>query len=112
MSNPFVTSLIHSILAGSGLASFLWQSQHIFQHAVLAITYQLVEVPPADLHVTLILIQAFGESLRVSIAAASAPAASLVSGLIALSGEAAVLLLLLGRCTATTKHSPDSVSNG
>jgi hypothetical protein len=59
----------------------------------LFVTYQLLQIPAADLHVSLVFIQALGELLRIHLTAPCTPVA--VLGCISLSRNAIVLRLLL-----------------
>jgi hypothetical protein len=70
-------------------------------------TYQLLQIPAADLHIALVLIQAFCKLLRISITASHTQAVLLA--LIILSSDS---LLLFG-CSAgsTTEESAECVSN-
>ena len=77
------------------------------------LTYQLLKIPTADLHVASILIQALGEVLRIDFAGCSAVAILRISILL-LSSHRVVGNLLLRRLTAgtTSKHSSDRMTDG
>lgn len=69
----------------------------------------MLEVPAADLHIALVLIQALGEGLCICFAATWAPGAALVGIVIGLAGNSTVCLLLL-RWGA--RSAPEHASNG
>ena len=74
---------------------------------------QLIQIPPAYLHVSLVLIQALGEAPRVRLAAPrSAPAVALVWPVLGLRGGG---LGLLGFCWsrgATAEEAADGMADG
>jgi hypothetical protein len=71
--------------------------------------YQLFQVPTADLHISLVLIQTLGELLRVHLAASWSPSIILLVA----SGRNAVVLLLLrsGLGGSATEESTDRVTD-
>jgi len=83
------------VLAGSCLASF-----------------QLLQIPAADLHVTLILVQTLGELLSIPFTAPSTPVVALVGGGRRRVGGRSVRLLRLSRgaAGAATEESTDGMS--
>jgi hypothetical protein len=73
-------------------------------------TYQLLQIPAADLHVALILIQALSELLRIRLTASRTPAVLL--GLISLRRNSIILRCLLGGSSGTaTEESADCVAD-
>ena len=67
-------------------------------------TYQLLQVPIANLHITLVLIQALGELLRIRLTASRPPVILSIS-LVSLSGNTVILLRSrLCRSTATASE--------
>ena len=85
------------VLAGSLLARFLFTQ--LSQQPILSIlsmtTYQLLQIPPANLHIALILIQALSELLRIHITTSRAPVV-LLARRVTLSSDAVILRLFLG----------------
>lgn len=72
--------------------------------------YQLFEVPSADLHVALILIQTLGKRLHISLAAPRSPLIVLVGVAVGLACDCVVRLLGRG-AGAATKHSTDRMAD-
>ena len=76
-------------------------------------SYQLLQVPATDLHVSLIFIHAFSELLRVDLTTSRAPGVILVAVAVGLVANGVVGRLLLGWLSrSATEHSSDGVANG
>lgn len=78
-------------------------------------TYQLIKIPPTNLHIPSVLIQALGETFGVRFATPGTPAiVALVPVLIRLGRHTAIRLLrpCSLRAGAATKESPNRMSDG
>lgn len=76
-------------------------------------TYQLLQIPTADLHVALVLVQALSERLGILFTTSRPPAVALISSVLSLTRHGVVGLLRLGRGTGTTsKETPYRVADG
>lgn len=76
-------------------------------------SYQLLQVPSTNLHITLVFIQACRELLGIHFTTPRAPSVVLVAFVVALAGEGVVGLLLLSwGAGSATEHSSDCVADG
>ena len=84
-------------------------------------TYQLIQIPTANLHVPLILVHALGEALGICVTRTRATVpATLVLGIVGAVGWSPrrvinvgrLLLLLLGRGTGSAEYVADGVADG
>jgi len=92
--SPAEQNLLHLILTGGCLASF-----------------QLLQIPPADLHVPLVLIQALSELFRIHLTTACAPTGTVAVSLHTCRGNLCLLRLGGGARTTTSKEATDCVAN-
>jgi hypothetical protein len=82
-------------------------SPHSLRHSSL--TYQLLQIPTADLHISLVFIQALGELLCIHLAAAWSPGIVL---LVASGSHAIILLLFCGSLRGSaTEETTDCVAD-
>lgn len=74
-------------------------------------THQLLEVPSADLHVALVLVQTLCERLGIILATSRAPLVILVAVVVGLACDCVVGLFGWGGGSAT-EHAADGVADG
>ena len=120
ISSPALFALAKTplVLARSGLARFLCHPISLplrrDQSPVQKSTYQLVQIPGADLHTPTILIQAVGKALSSRLTALLRPVVVLVT-LLGLRGHCIIVCLPLSYISAArvtaTEHATDGVTD-
>jgi hypothetical protein len=76
-----------------------------------SVTYQLLQVPTADLHVALVLIHALGELLSVHLAVPCTPAAAVLGILSLRRNGPSILRLLYGLAGTASEKATDRVAD-
>ena len=115
LSKPPQTLLI---LARSSLAGFLSPTKsavYLTTSTPASPSYQLLQIPSADLHIPTILVQAVGQTLGSRLTALLRPAVVLIP-LLGLRRDGVVVLLAFGHVTAAgvaaAEHAADGVPDG